>query len=78
MKDIKINTFIPENISREVLMTFGKNIPEIDAEFEASVKSWLKLGNSGAARTLRRMEKAKSAFRKSWSKSSVCRSSGIK
>ena len=38
MKDIKINTFIPEKYFEGSVDDFWKNIPEMDAEFEASRK----------------------------------------
>ncbi len=44
MKDIKINTFIPEKYFEGDVEDFWKNIPEIDAEFEANRK---KLAESG-------------------------------
>ncbi len=44
MKDIKINTFIPEKYFEGDVDDFWKNIPEIDTEFEANRK---KLAESG-------------------------------
>ena len=38
MKDIKINTFIPEKYFEGSVDDFWKNIPEMDAEFEANRK----------------------------------------
>jgi len=38
MKDIKINTFIPDNYFDGSVDDFWKNIPEMDAEFEAKRK----------------------------------------
>ena len=38
MKDIKINTFIPENYFEGSVDNFWKKIPEMDAEFEAKRK----------------------------------------
>jgi len=38
MKDIKINTFVPEKYFEGSVDDFWKNIPEIDAEFEANRK----------------------------------------
>jgi aspartokinase/homoserine dehydrogenase 1 len=44
MKDIKINTFVPSKYFEGSVDDFWKNIPEIDAEFEAKRK---KLANEG-------------------------------
>ncbi|HNX55361.1 MAG TPA: bifunctional aspartate kinase/homoserine dehydrogenase I [Prolixibacteraceae bacterium] len=44
MKDIKINTFIPEKYFAGSVDDFWRNIPEVDAEFEANRK---KLAESG-------------------------------
>ncbi|MDP3433852.1 MAG: bifunctional aspartate kinase/homoserine dehydrogenase I [Bacteroidota bacterium] len=44
MKDIKINTFVPAKYFEGSVDDFWKNIPEIDAEFEAKRK---KLANEG-------------------------------
>ena len=38
MKDIKINTFIPEKYFKGTVDDFWKNIPEMDAEFESNRK----------------------------------------
>jgi len=38
MKDIKINTFIPEKYFKGAVDDFWKNIPEMDAEFESNRK----------------------------------------
>lgn len=44
MKDIKINTFIPEKYFQGSVDDFWKNIPEIDAEFEAKRKKLAEAG----------------------------------
>ena len=46
MKDIKINTFIPEKYFEGSVDDFWKNIPEMDAEFEANRKKLVAEGLS--------------------------------
>lgn len=46
MKDIKINTFVPGKYFEGSVEDFWKNIPEIDAEFEANRKKLVAAGRS--------------------------------
>ena len=46
MKDIKINTFVPGKYFEGSVEDFWKNIPEIDAEFEANRKKLVSAGRS--------------------------------
>lgn len=46
MKDIKINTFVPGKYFEGSVDDFWKNIPEIDAEFEANRKKLVAAGRS--------------------------------
>jgi aspartokinase/homoserine dehydrogenase 1 len=46
MKDIKINTFVPGKYFEGSVDDFWKNIPEIDAEFEANRKKLVAVGRS--------------------------------
>lgn len=46
MKDIKINTFVPEKYFNGSVDDFWKNIPELDAEFEAKRKKLVAEGRS--------------------------------